>query len=294
MMRHPKLPVPVSPWPFRPKPRQLPHRKRMTIAVGVLSNDNSLVIASDCQETVQGYWKRTEVKVRASSAKRRGRDTGVRLAIAGAGRAGYADALEQHVSEAFSKAEGNVPKALDAMYVTLREFHQHHVAPYPDLPEVQLLVGVQKTGAKRPWLYSTDRGTMTQISHHAAVGIGSGHALNLLFEHDGVQTSSQAVALAVYAVHHTKNNVADCGNHTSVCVLDDAGSWYVPYPTIARMDEIFEMFMGINEVALTAALIGLRPKSIAREAMSRFWKLHHELADLSAERRPALSLASTY
>jgi len=52
MMPRPRQPVP-APRPFRPKPRQLPQRKRMTIAVGVLAR-TGVVIAADSQETVQG------------------------------------------------------------------------------------------------------------------------------------------------------------------------------------------------------------------------------------------------
>ena len=60
----------------------------MTIALGILASDG-VVVATDTQETVQGYWKRHEGKIQAAQTAQGA------VVVAGAGRAAYADALGQ-------------------------------------------------------------------------------------------------------------------------------------------------------------------------------------------------------
>src|SRR5579864_1057389 len=132
---------PPRPKPFPPKPRRLPERKRMTIAVGILAADG-VVIAADSQETVQNYWKGNQGKVWWSayygdSEKRNGRSAGV-CAVACAGRAGYCDALTSRVIDVFKRTP-DVVENEDVRALFEEEtvkFHNVHVVPYIDPPEV--------------------------------------------------------------------------------------------------------------------------------------------------------------
>src|SRR5437660_1618792 len=86
----------------RPRPRRLPERKRMTIALGVICGDG-LVISADTEET-DGWLKTNQSKITVSQnihlvtyEKGGGRakvpETAATCAVAGAGNAGYIDAL---------------------------------------------------------------------------------------------------------------------------------------------------------------------------------------------------------
>ena len=255
MYPRPKLPVP-RPRPFPPKPKPLPARKRMTIAVGVLCH-GGVVVASDSQEVVQGYWKR---KVWKLSIQDIGDDGPMSLIVAGAGRAGYIDALSQRLGDVFSDARGDWQQAVDGFRRELQGFHRDHVVPYSDLPEVSALIAMQKGGAVA-YLYSTDRSTMSEEYDSTAVGIGSGHARAILAPMNIPShklSVDAAVALAVYVVHHTGAHVADCGDETVVAGIQNGENFLVPAESVKGMEEIFSRYMETLEPWIAAGIMGAR------------------------------------
>ncbi|HXD73395.1 MAG TPA: hypothetical protein VN628_06655, partial [Vicinamibacterales bacterium] len=108
----------------------------MTIALGILCRDGA-VLAADSQETLQGYWKRRQTKVASITV---GPKQDLSIALAGAGRAGYVDALVDELVEAASSAEGHWENTLAVVRDTLIRFHKTHVIPYQaDTPDVPLV-----------------------------------------------------------------------------------------------------------------------------------------------------------
>jgi 20S proteasome alpha/beta subunit len=228
----------------------------MTIAVGVLCH-GGVAVASDSQEVVQGYWKR---KVWKLSIQDIGEDGPMSLIVAGAGRAGYIDALSQKLGEVFSDARGNWQQAVDGFRRELQVFHRDHVVPYPDLPEVSALIAMQK-GDAMAYLYATDRSTMSEEEESTAVGIGSGHARAILARMDIPRhklSVDAAVALAVFVVHHTSAHVADCGDETVVAGIHKGETFLVPPESVKGMEEIFSRYMETLEPWIAAGIIGAR------------------------------------
>lgn len=249
--------TPKPPRPFPPKPRRLPERKPVTIALGILCRDGA-VLASDSQETTHGYWKRRQTKVAHITI---GAKQDLSLVVAGAGRAGYVDAIVEELIEASSEAEGHWDNTLGAIKKTLVAFHRTHVIPYQsDLPEVPLVFALQK-GRHLPVLFVTDRSTIAPAQAFAAVGIGAGHALTVL-NRLGVHTADldidTAIALAAYAIHHTKAHVADCGDVTNIIGIRNGRSFVLPPEAARGMDDVFDQVLETVEPLFIRNLVADR------------------------------------
>jgi 20S proteasome alpha/beta subunit len=230
----------------------------VTIAIGLLCKGGA-VLAADSQETVQGYWKRRQIKVHGSTL---GQTQDLSIAMAGAGRAGYVDALIEQLIRDAIPADGNWHKSVAAIRVSLVAFHRDHVAPYQtDPPEAPLVIAMQK-GAHLPSLFVTDRSTMTEVGDNvAAVGIGAGHALailNRVAPPAHTLSLEAAIALAVYAIHHTKNHVADCGMVTNLIGIVRGQTIYVPEEAIADLDARYDRFLETTEPRIVQILVGVR------------------------------------
>ncbi len=241
MIRHPKLPVP-SPRQFPPKPKRLPTRRRVTIGVGVLCGDGSVVLAADSEEVVQGYWKREHWKIFGIFKD----DT--TLMVIGSGRSGYCDALASDLNEAV-----NV-NATDPVELVIRRtvaaFNREHVAPYHDLPDLQMLIATQDTDHRG--LFVTDRSACTACNQSKAIGIGSAHAYEILNFVPQPATTDQGVALAAYAVFHAKERTDGCGQATSIVCLEGSRCTSVSREAVAQMDNLFRYFeRGVNPAILS-------------------------------------------
>jgi 20S proteasome alpha/beta subunit len=230
----------------------------VTIAIGLLCKDGA-VLAADSQETVQGYWKRRQVKISGTTL---GHAQDLSLAMAGAGRAGYIDALIEHLIGSAVPADGKWHATLETIRLGLIAFHRDHVAPYQhDPPEANLVIAMQK-GKHLPALFSTDRSTITPMFANVgavAVGIGAGHALAILNRAAAQALSmDSAIALAAYVIHHTKHHVADCGDITNLVGIRRGETLAVPDEAIAAMDAEFSRFMEATEPHIVQMLVGAR------------------------------------
>src|SRR5438132_1411166 len=82
-----------------PKPRRLPQRKRMTIALGILAS-NGVVLAADTEESYEG-WKGEHGKITGVGAQ--ATKGGNCCLITGAGDALYIDAIARDLRELVSR-----------------------------------------------------------------------------------------------------------------------------------------------------------------------------------------------
>jgi hypothetical protein len=98
----------------------------MTIAIGVLASDG-IVVAADTQESVQGYWKTTQGKVRW--AEHRGTNGHGACIVSAAGNARHSDELMNRVARFFLKdsscqqlepTEQGIEKIVQDFYLNLR------------------------------------------------------------------------------------------------------------------------------------------------------------------------------
>lgn len=256
-------PKPPRPHPFLPKPRRLPERKRMTIAVGILASDG-VVVAADSQETVQGYWKGNQGKVwwggqYSDLTKTKGRSAGV-CAVAGAGmRAGYIDALMQKFLRVF---QGNPdviqPDEVERLFEKeATKFHREHVAPYSDYPEVSMVIGYYRNHEMA--LFSVDRGTVTnrRSMTYAAVGIGSMEAQTMLGQTWKLRCDLKtAIVLAAYAVFLAKEHVDGCGNFTDIVYLRNHAAAFVDRGIVQSLETVFRRSTKYLETPLLHRVLG--------------------------------------
>src|ERR1051326_7385632 len=100
-----------------PKPRWLPVRKRMTIALGILASDG-IVVASDTQETYSDLRKVRQTKILAVV-----NEPNAGLLVTGAGSGPQIDALSQILCDRFSRETPSSLTALDgALQNQVQEF----------------------------------------------------------------------------------------------------------------------------------------------------------------------------
>src|SRR5438552_17699196 len=116
-----------------PKPRRLPARKQMTIALGILAKDG-VVLAADTQETFSGVFKVDQAKILATVLGTSTKNDGV-FGVSGAGSGGHIDAISQELCDSFWRQH---PKTLvdvgDDIRKRVSDFHAQHVLPYSTLP----------------------------------------------------------------------------------------------------------------------------------------------------------------
>lgn len=193
----------------------------MTIALGILPVTGGVVIAADTEE-VAGYMKSAQSKiVTVLDGLKPPRGA---CAIAGAGDAGYIDALTQELADVFMDDRERAGKPLQlALGKCVRNFHLAHVVPfaaYPpeERPRLDLLLGVQrKYGSK---LYVTSNTSIrSAFGPYAAIGVGAPFAKVLLDRLWGQCDVRIAQILATYVVFMVKEHIPDCGKFTHVTTL---------------------------------------------------------------------------
>jgi hypothetical protein len=248
------------------KPKRLPRRKRMTIAIGIKARDG-LVVGADSEEST-GFLKSSQQKLMPlylgmQVGSNPSPPTGV-CVFTGAGDGGYIDAITEDLMEILydQTLHGHLLKK--ALGKRLKEFYKDHVIPFAafpenDRPSMELLIAVQKVQHD---LYVTDRTTIRSARPYGVVGIGGTFAKNMLDSLWRPAPTKQIAALAVYVLAMVKENVEHCGKFSSVMILHDwvmqdnpnaPGSMLVPPPqpaTYLSGQEIFDLEMAFaNEHA---------------------------------------------
>jgi hypothetical protein len=242
---------------FSPKPKRLPKRKRMTIAIGVRANDG-LVIGADSEEST-GFLKNTQQKLMPfymgmQLGSNPAPPSGI-CVFTGAGDGGYIDAITEELIDVASDQQLRGVALKKAFGKRLKEFYRDHVVPFAafpenDRPSMELLIAVQKEVNA---LYVTDRNTIRSSMPYAAVGFGRSFAKNLLRTYWRPAPVEQIAALAVFVLAAVKENVEDCGKFSSVMMLHNwiikdnpnaLGSMLVPPPQISTRltgQQIFDL-----------------------------------------------------
>lgn len=251
------LPRPKRPVPWGPghKPRPLPLRKPVTIAIGMLAHDG-LVIASDTQETSQNFMKTDVAKTRYTYYKdERGRSS---MIVTGAGRGSYVDALGNELMDWFGddRSEGIVP-VQDEIQRRLRAFYAAHVEPFkPDRPDFSMIVGVERHDERA--IFVTDLTSVREIHHVSAIGIGELYASNLLHKHvtpwlrfnGGAELAARVAAYVIYKV---KEVIDTCGSFTQVLYTCDGQVRSLRHPYVRELEGLFPQFDDLFADAVIAA-----------------------------------------
>jgi hypothetical protein len=249
MMPGQKLP---RPRPFLPKAKPLPTRKRMTIGVGILADDG-IVFATDSQATTDIKSHHGKIAAVASQHFEQRPDGTVLLShpggcvVAVAGFPGeYSLRAAELITGAFNNDKtltgGDLRLAFEA---ELGAFHMEHVVPYLGLPQlerpdVQLLVGVYRDGRMNLW--HSHKAVLLSASPYWVIGSGHTQAYPLLGHLYKPNLSLvDAIIMAAFVVHQTKEVNTHCGKATRIyCLRNNAFSW-VNGATCDELDRAFSL-----------------------------------------------------
>lgn len=222
----------------------------MTIAVGILARDG-VVLAADTLETVQGYWKGEQGKIRWVEQHGQLHPNAERFdgacAVTGTGRGEAVEAIQQRLLHAFGYERSAVtPEILRPLLEReLSAYYAENIIPFasfndPNDQGLQLLVAYERNC--RHALWCSDRTALVQ--HMAvAVGIGAYHAKTLLGKFGKLyQLSVQTVAaIAAYIVYDVKEHIDGCGRFTDVRYIQDHQIQIVPRPLVEAMEDAFRL-----------------------------------------------------
>jgi hypothetical protein len=236
----------------------------MTVALGLLASDG-VVVAADSQETVQGFWKTDQGKVWGAGRYQNmdgDRSAGMCLVAGASNRAGYVDSLTRRVLDAFRDSDAVERNDVrDALEPVCKTFHEQNTAPYPDLPDVSLVIGYYRDF--RMGLFSTDRGTLTPQMPYAAVGVGASEAQRVLAGMWRLRLSIRdAIVCASYAAFLAKEHVDGVGGPTDMMYIHKHQHGKVDRDIIARLEGIFRRYAKYLETPLLHRILGTEVPSM--------------------------------
>ena len=214
----------VGPLPPSPKcPKRLP-QARMTIAIGLWTNDGVLLCA-DTQQSIGGGIKTYDGKVHThlfSDGKR----YKLAFGIAGAGDLDYITTASAKLMENFPECKNSkeVKTILEERWL---EFFNKHISPWAhfpkdDRPYVELLISVSGTNI-HPALYHCV-GTAFHSCSKLAIGSGILLADEMIQRYTfGNYKLEQIAILATYIMARVKHGVDGCGGSTHFVAMRKGG-----------------------------------------------------------------------
>jgi hypothetical protein len=224
----------------------------MTIAIGILAAD-SIVLATDTEESIPGYMKLHQYKTRGGAKGTRG------CLIAGAGSANYIDTVSDELIETFF-SESEDEKVGPAFNRVVAEFYQMRVVPFAQYPAVErpdfdLLIAF--AGHDKHYLWATEKSAMREVYPWEAIGSGAMFAKMLLGQFYANPTAIPthvAELLAAYVVYRVKDTIDGCGKHTFVQTLREGRATHREIEEVDEWERLFRMFDGVAAAALMRVL----------------------------------------
>jgi hypothetical protein len=188
----------------------------MTIALGFQAK-GGIVLCADMQKTI-GEMKTYDGKVDLHIFHQ----TGVMVAIAGAGHDDYIHTATTYVLEGLAKHCRWSTLETD-LKTRLLSFFDEHLSrwayfPLSDRPTVELLIGVTGEG-KHPALYYYEGTSFYRVGGAKPIGLGILLAQDLLDRYRSIYTLDQVSSLATYILSKVKNGVEGCGGLTHIVAL---------------------------------------------------------------------------
>jgi hypothetical protein len=238
----------------------------MTIALGVLCGDG-LVISADTEET-DGFLKTNQSKIFVSQnihlvtyekgGREKPSETAATCAVAGAGNAGYIDAVTPLLTGGIWKAKDET-EYLKMFGKALREFYRENVIPFAGYPERErpdfsTLIGVTRKGSPDYFLFASEKTALRRCPSFAAVGIGSTFA-NILLKRLWPQTwvdRKTAALIVAYVMFHVKESVEGCGKFTDIAVLYNGTRGFVPWQIGRDLETLFHRDWRLDRDAVHA------------------------------------------
>lgn len=258
------------------EPKRLPARKRMTVVIGLMFEQN-IVLAADREEN--DFYLRYQVQ----KITRFGfpGPSGMMMGIMGDGDAHFIDystaKLVKHVRAHPRLAISEMESAIETV---LKPVFDDHIFP-GTLPSGErrdfgLLIGVSHNGEAR--LFKTDQAAPVEVFDFAASGIGASYAHILLDKLRGTLTLQSAVLLALHVVQQTKKHVSKVGGGTDIAIFTpDGKSATVTSALTKPLEEKLEKLDYAFDTALFSALWGGDWMRYANSFRDKVGKIRGEL-----------------
>lgn len=257
------IPLPrPRPLPFGAKPKRLPERKRMTIAIGLMAK-NGLVLAADTQESM-GSFKMDEPKILIANKGQSGSNSGA-IAVSGAGWGGHLDSINQEICGIFLKrSRWTIDQFETAIKKQNSRFYRDHITPltglpYGERPEYSLILGSLLPSGKSA-LWGSSNSTVKRYRSFGAVGLGAAFAKMLLSRLWTSVNVEVTACLAAYVMYLVKQYQDGCGNETHIVILKNGHARYMTHGKVEMYEHSFPDFMAYENRALHFAL-GISPLS---------------------------------
>jgi hypothetical protein len=191
--------------------------------------------------------------------------------VSAAGNARHSDELMNRVARFFLKDSScqQLEPTEQGIEKIVQDFYLNHVAVVPSSavsgpPEVELIIAAQKNGFGG--LYATEKTITTKYDTYAAVGVGAGHAINLLgrlWRSSELDVISTAI-LAAYVVFHVKEYVDGCGLFTDVTAIQNNGCFYLTRDQVSGLEKSFRSLSENIEGMVIDYLFGKTHDDIAK------------------------------
>lgn len=208
------------------KPKRLPERKRMTIALGFCTSDGGLLCA-DTYDAITGLSKGFVRKVRLHSFD------GCAIGFAGAGTGGICDGLERAIAEALERSDaGTSDVRVRQIEGAVRRFYRRYIWPDPQFREGSgleaLILFHDLTTRDSMLLKSSHSPVLSKHMDYASIGSGSFVAnrwRELMIPYGFVSPLDWAAAIALYLVCQAKQSVDGCGDWTDFVMFRREGAY---------------------------------------------------------------------
>jgi 20S proteasome alpha/beta subunit len=226
-----------KPFAYPPKPKRLPPRKRMTLVLG-LKSDDCVVLGADKEESDQ-YLKYPVGKIVWHSFS-----NGWTLGFSGAGSAHLIDYTVQEIKTGFEKTKKVTPNLLRPAIeeVLSRVFKRHIFAtnlPLEDRPGVDLIISARYR--EQLFLIKARDGAPVAIDDFACIGAGDAYAETLLRKFWGVLPMRGVLLMALYVVRQSQKHVCSVGSGTDILILTKTGKTVgLPASLTRPLDEMLD------------------------------------------------------
>jgi len=212
----------------------------MTIGLGITTKEG-VVLASDTQVTVEGFFKDDEFKIREISFEGEGAVVGSFAGIPSLMNLAYKE-LEQRLCRVGAPGWKDVDKDIGKILSGLR-------VRYPNEMDGQQFLFALSSPHHYPTLYRADRDVLS-IEHWSCIGVGDSSLVRFLMGRLGnwEVPIEWAMLLAAYIVHYAKKYIDKVGGATQmflVCARGDVSRLDADALTnlALELEEVFNRFL---------------------------------------------------
>ena len=214
--------------------------KRMTIALGLLTND-CVILAADTYET-DGTRKSIGQKIHAPKPYAQ-----FAIAVTGAGPTTHLASVTEEITALFETRDAWTVSAFDGpLRQCISAFYAKHVTPLLPHMERDFRVIVAAQSPEESALWTNETTAVRRVGQFEAVGSGNPYAFMAIGNRIFRPTAEVAILLAIHAVKEAKTYDPYCGARTNVVCLLWNRVLHLTWPAIGRAEDLLSEYAGIE------------------------------------------------